>query len=284
MLLTSRSSVRAPSIATLAFLESALSSLRIGTAAPAIDIGRRHASHQAQGRANKAKQGPGKRLGAKKTAGEYVVPGNILFKQRGTHWFPGDNCMMGRDHTIHAAQPGYVRYYRDPDRHPKRKYIGIVFEKEQQLPAPINAVRRRKLGMLAYQIPATSVEEDAGNLTTTYTPSNAEKRSPRSPPSSTTITRGSPNRLQGAAVIQDALSGTATERKATLRPGYQYRQANWEIGRAAERSKAAMAVRTFTPGDRFAAWRKSAMRIAKNAERRQMGRGGKKGAKAKAKN
>nr|OQO23611.1 hypothetical protein B0A51_08068 [Rachicladosporium sp. CCFEE 5018] len=275
--------VRAPSLATLAVLESVLSSLRIGNAAPAIDIGRRHASHQAQGRANKAKQGPGKRLGAKKTGGEYVVPGNILFKQRGTHWFPGDNCMMGRDHTIHAAQPGYVRYYRDPDRHPKRKYIGIVFEKEQQLPAPMNAVRRRKLGMLAYQIPATSVEEDVVNSTTTYTPSNAEKRSPRSPLSTTTV-RTSTREPRGTVAVQDALSGTPTERKATLRPGYQYRQANWEIGRAAERSKAAMAVRTFTPGDRFAAWRKSAMRIAKNAERRQMGRGGKKGAKAKAKN
>jgi large subunit ribosomal protein L27 len=33
-------------------------------------------------------------LGAKKSGGEYVVPGNILFKQRGTLWFPGDNCSM----------------------------------------------------------------------------------------------------------------------------------------------------------------------------------------------
>jgi large subunit ribosomal protein L27 len=84
-------------MATLAVLESALSGLRISTPAAtsiSASLGRRHASHQAQGRANKAKQGPGKRLGAKKTGGEYVVPGNILFKQRGTHWFPGDNCMM----------------------------------------------------------------------------------------------------------------------------------------------------------------------------------------------
>lgn len=82
----------APSMAALSALESALASFRISTPT----IGKRHASHQAQGRANGAKDGPGKRLGAKKTAGQYVVPGNIIFKQRGTSWFPGDNCFMVR--------------------------------------------------------------------------------------------------------------------------------------------------------------------------------------------
>lgn len=90
MALSSRS---APSVAALTHLHSALAALRISH--PALThIPRRAASHQAQGRANGAKDGAGKRLGAKKTGGEYVVPGNILFKQRGTHWFPGDNCFM----------------------------------------------------------------------------------------------------------------------------------------------------------------------------------------------
>lgn len=89
--------MRAPSMAALATLESALSSLRITSIVPA---GRRHASHQAQGRANKAKQGPGKRLGAKKTGGQYVVPGNILYKQRGTKWYPGDGCFMVSIRTV----------------------------------------------------------------------------------------------------------------------------------------------------------------------------------------
>lgn len=83
-------------MATLACLESALSSLRITPQAITGHVQTRNASHAAQGRANKAKQGPGKRLGAKKTGGEYVIPGNILFKQRGTHWFPGENCFMVR--------------------------------------------------------------------------------------------------------------------------------------------------------------------------------------------
>lgn len=58
-----------------------------------------------------------------------------------------------------------------------------------------------------------------------------------------------------------------------------YKEANWEIGRAAERSKAAMAVKPFVPGDRFAAWRKRTARAARAVERRALSRGGKKAKK-----
>lgn len=184
---------------------------------------------------------------------------------------------QGRDHTIHAAQPGYVRYYRDPARHPDRKYIGIVFEKTQQLPAPANAVRRRKLGMLAYQIPETYAKQESADLLTgpqTGLPGNADMGTAK--PS--TI-REEPNESRGIKTVYKTASGEAVDTRLTLRPGYQYRQANWEIGRAAERSKAAQMVKPFVPGDRFAAWRKRNVRIAKNAERKAMGRGGKKGSK-----
>jgi len=55
---------------------------------------------------------------------------------------------MGRDHTIFAASPGYVRYYRDP-AHPKRKFIGIALSPTQKLPTPPNAATRRRLGRVA---------------------------------------------------------------------------------------------------------------------------------------
>lgn len=55
-----------------------------------------------------------------------------------------------------------------------------------------------------------------------------------------------------------------------LRPGYMYREANWEIGRAAERAK--VKVRAYKPGDRFTAWRKTVARKARNAERRGLRR------------
>ncbi|CAK4030966.1 54S ribosomal L2, mitochondrial [Lecanosticta acicola] len=256
--MASRLTRHAPSVAALSALDSALASFRISQ--PSVGtIAKRHASHQAQGRANGAADGPGKRLGAKKTGGEYVVTGNIIYRQRGTLWFPGDNCFMGRDHTIHAGAPGYVTYYRDPARHPKRKFIGIVFEQNQTLPQSPHEIRRRRLGMLAYQVPKTQSQIAAADLTTD---------------GSGTEVREEPNEFRGVKIIKGEKKDKQ-EIKLHLRPGGMYRQANWEIGRAAETSRRAQAVTPFKPGDRFAAWRKTRARKERAAERRAMGRGGK---------
>ncbi len=51
-----------------------------------------------------------KRLGVKKFAGEYVLSGNILVRQRGTRIKPGRNVGMGRDHTLFSTVEGTVVY------------------------------------------------------------------------------------------------------------------------------------------------------------------------------
>ncbi|OJD33394.1 ribosomal protein l27 [Diplodia corticola] len=213
----------------------------------------RHATHQAQGRANGPKNGAGKRLGAKKTGEQYVVPGNIIFRQRGSLWFPGENCAMGRDHTIHATASGYVKYYRDPAKHPKRRYIGVVFERTQTLPSPPHAARRRRLGMMAVpRADATdalsSVEgERSGDLTHRVHKNGVDVKQ-----------------------VPAKKKKNIPEKNLTLRPGYMYREANWEIGRIAERAGVADKVSKFVPGDRFKAWRKATARQAKIAEKRSM--------------
>ena len=60
---------------------------------------------------------------------------------------------MGRDHTIFSLVSGYVKYYKDPKKHPKRQYIGVVFDKADALPYPPHAARKRKLGMTASPMP-----------------------------------------------------------------------------------------------------------------------------------
>ncbi|KAI9877381.1 MAG: 54S ribosomal protein L2 mitochondrial [Pleopsidium flavum] len=207
----------------------------------------RHASHQTQGRANGAKDGPGKRLGAKKSGEQYVIPGNIIFRQRGTHWFAGDNCGMGRDHTIYATETGYVKYYKDPERHPKRKYIGVVFERGDVLPLPRNAARRRRLGMVGVVRDGETVaaEEEIG-LGGVIGVVGAERE------------------VVGKGKV------ALVKRELKIRPGYMYREANWEIGRAAERAK--VKVKAFKPGDRFTAWRKTVARRARTAQNRAMRR------------
>lgn len=51
-----------------------------------------------------------KRLGIKKYAGEYVISGNILVRQRGTKIYPGRNVGIGKDHTLFATSEGVVVY------------------------------------------------------------------------------------------------------------------------------------------------------------------------------
>jgi|TARA_B110000305_G_C19376222_1_gene607125 large subunit ribosomal protein L27 len=50
------------------------------------------------------------RLGVKKFGGESVIPGNIILRQRGTRYHPGDNVGLGKDHTLFALSAGKVEF------------------------------------------------------------------------------------------------------------------------------------------------------------------------------
>ncbi len=50
------------------------------------------------------------RLGVKKFGGEYVIPGNIIIRQKGTRWHPGRNVGMGTDFTIYSLVEGVVKF------------------------------------------------------------------------------------------------------------------------------------------------------------------------------
>jgi large subunit ribosomal protein L27 len=51
-----------------------------------------------------------KRLGVKRYGGEYVIPGNIIIRQRGTRVHPGQNVGLGKDYTIFAVAEGRVKF------------------------------------------------------------------------------------------------------------------------------------------------------------------------------
>lgn len=68
------------------------------------------AHKKAGGSSRNGRDTAGRRLGVKKFGGEEVIPGNIIIRQRGTKWHPGDNVGMGRDHTIFALVQGQVQF------------------------------------------------------------------------------------------------------------------------------------------------------------------------------
>lgn len=53
-----------------------------------------------------------KRLGAKRADGQFVLAGNILYRQRGTHIHPGNNVGIGKDDTLFALIDGTVKFER----------------------------------------------------------------------------------------------------------------------------------------------------------------------------
>lgn len=53
-----------------------------------------------------------KRLGAKRADGQFVLAGNILYRQRGTKIYPGTNVGLGKDYTLFALIDGIVKFER----------------------------------------------------------------------------------------------------------------------------------------------------------------------------
>ncbi len=81
------------------------------------------AHKKAGGSSRNGRDSAGRRLGVKKFGGERVIPGNIIIRQRGTKWHPGDNVGMGKDHTIFAVAEGTVEFRTTRN---DRTYVSVL--------------------------------------------------------------------------------------------------------------------------------------------------------------
>mmetsp|Transcript_6089 Transcript_6089/g.17219 ORF Transcript_6089/g.17219 Transcript_6089/m.17219 type:complete len:146 (+) Transcript_6089:23-460(+) len=97
--------------------------------------GVRFATKKAGGSTKNGRDSRGKHLGLKKSSMQYVRPGQILVRQRGTKFYAGDNVGMGRDHTLFATAYGRMQVAHIPkldrkvlwvDRDPERPYETIT--------------------------------------------------------------------------------------------------------------------------------------------------------------
>jgi large subunit ribosomal protein L27 len=70
------------------------------------------ASKKGVGSTKNGRDSEAKRLGAKASDGEYVTAGSILYRQRGTKFFPGNNVGRGGDDTLFAKVTGTVKFER----------------------------------------------------------------------------------------------------------------------------------------------------------------------------
>ncbi len=81
---------------------------------------------KAGGTTKNSRDSAGRRLGVKATDGQFILAGSIIYRQRGTKIFPGNNVGIGRDHTLFALIDGIVKF---EDRI-NRKFASVYPEKE----------------------------------------------------------------------------------------------------------------------------------------------------------
>ncbi|CAL4323457.1 50S ribosomal protein L27 [Buchnera aphidicola (Eriosoma grossulariae)] len=85
------------------------------------------AHKKAGGSTRNGRDSHSKRLGVKKFGGELVFAGNILVKQRGTKFHPGNNVGCGKDYTLFSKINGYVQFITKGIKN--KKYINIIQKK-----------------------------------------------------------------------------------------------------------------------------------------------------------
>lgn len=90
----------------------------------------RWATKKAAGSTQNSGGRPGKRLGLKVGAGQFLNTGQIVLRQRGQRYHhAGINTFMSRDHNIHAASPGYMHFfsvYRSFKRPNFKTFVAII--------------------------------------------------------------------------------------------------------------------------------------------------------------
>ncbi|PAK21082.1 50S ribosomal protein L27 [Mycoplasmopsis agassizii] len=84
------------------------------------------AKTKAGGSTRNGRDSAGRRLGAKLGDGQFASAGSIIYRQRGTKIFPGENVGMGGDHTLFTKIDGFVKY----ESRRNRKYASVYSERK----------------------------------------------------------------------------------------------------------------------------------------------------------
>jgi len=82
------------------------------------------AHKKAAGSSRNGRDSQSKRLGVKRFGGQEVTAGNILVRQRGTHFHPGANVGRGKDDTLFALTDGEVKFQRKGPK--QRRFVTVV--------------------------------------------------------------------------------------------------------------------------------------------------------------
>lgn len=99
------------------------------------------AHKKGQGSTKNNRDSESKRLGVKLFGGQLAIPGNIILRQRGTKFHPGQGVGLGKDHTIYATEAGVVTF---TTKRNKRKFVHVLpIEGNQDLKSAATAKKAK---------------------------------------------------------------------------------------------------------------------------------------------
>jgi large subunit ribosomal protein L27 len=81
------------------------------------------AHKKGEGKVKNGRESHSKRLGIKVYGGDNVISGNIIVRQRGTSFHPGNGVGLGKDHTIFAVTDGVVKFTKGKN---DRRFVHVV--------------------------------------------------------------------------------------------------------------------------------------------------------------
>lgn len=81
------------------------------------------AHKKGEGKVKNGRDSHSKRLGIKIYGGDVAIPGNIIVRQRGTNYHPGQGVMMGKDHTIFSVIEGVVTFKKGKN---DRRFVHVL--------------------------------------------------------------------------------------------------------------------------------------------------------------
>jgi large subunit ribosomal protein L27 len=184
-----------------------------------------------------------KRLGVKLFGGQKATAGNIIVRQRGTRYHPGENVYMGRDHTLHASIDGVVVFKRSKD---DRNYVSIQpmeFTIVDEKPAKLTG---KKLGELKSKASKTAAP---ATVTAPATPVAAPAIEPTAvemvvTPEPAVIEVAAPEVVEVAAAIEPVVEAVAAPKAAeAAAPEAIAADADWDAVIDEPETKAAVAVK-----------------------------------------
>ena len=143
-----------------------------------LNIGLQFFAHKkGMGSTKNGRDSESKRLGPKRADGQFVLAGNILVRQRGTHIHPGTNVGKGTDDTLFAKADGVVRFERLGK---DRKQVS-VYPAEYNLSKKEHRSKTDALFLIRAQRPAPFVREENSLRSAPYPATSGEAAAPRTP-------------------------------------------------------------------------------------------------------